>query len=89
MCTPTRFIMTYKEKLMQLHKAALQKLKEITEYETALEADDSICENVCDADWYAVRLQKYEDLQAALNERDHLAKKINEEQLDINLEYKS
>jgi hypothetical protein len=80
--------MTYKEKLIELHLRAKEKLKVCLIYETKVRDQDELCDDICDAEHVDKRMQMYAELQDALNDRNELARKVNEGNIDINTEYK-
>jgi hypothetical protein len=79
--------MTYKEKLIEFHLLAKEKLKVCLIYETKVRDQDELCDDICDAQHLEKRMQMYAELQNALNDRNELARKVNEGNIDINSEY--
>jgi hypothetical protein len=80
--------MTYKEKLLELHQIAKDKLKWCLIYEAKVRDQDELCDDICDLEHLDKRMQLYADLQNALNARDSLAKWVNENGVDVRSEWR-
>jgi hypothetical protein len=79
--------MTYKEKLLELHKISKDRLKDCLLYETKIRDQDEICDDICDVEHLDKRMQLYSRLQNAIEDRNQLAKWINENSIDVNAPY--
>lgn len=78
--------MTYKERLLELHNIAVEKLLAYGEFESGSNVNDAVC-GMCDPETYQRKLDAYQSLQDAIGRRNMFAKEINEAQIDIESHY--